>query len=191
MVTVRRVVSDEVPLARELHNRFTAQDRSLDEVRSWYDAVPELFLFAVEDDAVLGVTTGRDGGDEGVSLAGIGVEPGRRAEGIGSQLLERFEANARDVGAERIGVASAGGYVDRFYVDAGFEPEQILVLNPASEPGDYGETPYAVRWDRREDGGRECYVDVSDHDEEFLSTVRGEFGDEEAIYRMAKRLTDG
>jgi len=190
MVTVRHVADDEVPLARELHNRFTAQDRSLATVQSWYEAVPELFLFAVEDETVLGVTTGRQGEGGGVSLSGIGLEPERRGEGIGSQLLRRFEENARDAGVERISVASAGGYVDRFYLDAGFEPEKILVLDPDGAPGDYEDTPHDTRWQRRDDGAWKCYVDVTEHDEEFLATVRETFGDEEAIYLMAKALAD-
>jgi len=193
MVEIRRVEPDEVPLARALHNRFTAQDRSLDTVRTWYEAVPELFLFAVDDGEVIGVTTGRRGeggaSDEG-GLAGIGLEPDRRAEGIGSRLLRQFEANARDRGVERIGVASAGGYVDRFYTDAGFEAERILVMDPAGEPGDYEDTRYDPEWVERDDGAWKCYVDVTGHDPAVLDRVRETFGDEEAIYIMTKRLDD-
>lgn len=188
MTSIRRVKDDEVTLARELHNRFTAQDKSMARVRSWYEAVPDLFLFAVEGDEVIGVCTGRPGGERDVSLAGIGLEPDRRDEGIGTRLLERFEENARAIGVERISVASAGGRVDDFYVDNGFEPEKILVMNPAAGPADYADVDFDVEWDRNEDGSRKCYVDVTERDPAVLETVRNEFGDDHAIYIMAKEL---
>lgn len=188
MTSIRRVKDDEVALARELHNRFTAQDKSMARVRSWYEAVPDLFLFAVEGDEVVGVCTGRPSGERDVSLAGIGLEPDRRGEGIGTRLLERFEDNARAIGVERISVASAGGRVDDFYVDNGFRPEKILVMNPAAGPADYADVDFDVEWDRNEDGSRKCYVDVTEHDPAVLEAVRNEFGDDHAIYIMAKEL---
>ena len=74
MISIRRVEDDEVTLARELHNRFTAQERSMASVRSWYEEVPGLFLFAVDNDAVVGVCTGRPRGERDASLAGIELD---------------------------------------------------------------------------------------------------------------------
>lgn len=188
MVTIRRVKDDDVALARDLHNCFTAQDRSIATVRSWYEAVPGLFLFAVDGD-VIGVCTGRPQGDQEVSLAGIGVESSRRGEGIGTQLVRQFEENAREVGIDRVSVASAGDRVDDFYIDNGFKPEKILVMDPAGEPGDYDGTDFDVEWDRNEDGSQKCYVNVTEHDTTVLETVRDEFDDDNASYIMVKELS--
>jgi N-acetylglutamate synthase-like GNAT family acetyltransferase len=188
MVTIRHVSDDEVSLARTLHNRFTAQDKSLETIRSWYEEVQELFLFAVDEGSVIGVTTGRRWETGEASLAGIGLEPDRRGEGIGTRLVERFEAEARQAGIERLTVASAGGYVDRFYLDCGFHPERILVMDPADGPDGYADSDYDLTWDRNEDGSRKCYVDAPEYDPELLDDVRDAFGDDGAIYIMAKRV---
>jgi GNAT superfamily N-acetyltransferase len=198
MVTIRRVGRDELDVARRLHNQFTAQDRSSETVRGWYEAVPSLFLFAIEapDSAPVGVATGRPGSDGSASLAGLGLTPDRRGEGIGSRLLERFEANALDAEFDRISVASAGGYVDEFYADCGYGPICILVMAPDGAPGDYRDTAFDVRWDRNEYGSRKLYVESDESggfgdrpDQNRLEAVREAFGDDEAIYIMAKHLT--
>jgi len=189
MIRIRRVKDDEVALAQELHNRFTAQDKPMAQVRSWYEEVPRLFLFAVEGNTVIGVCTGRPRGEREVSLAGIGLESDRRGEGIGTRLINRFEDNAREVDIERITVASAGSKVDNFYIDNGFRPEKILVMNPAGRPEDYADTDFDVEWDRNDNGSRKCYVTVAEHNPEVLETVRNEFDDDHAIYIMAKALS--
>lgn len=188
MTRIRRVEDGEVALARDLHNRFTAQDKSMEQVRSWYEAVPALFLFVVAGDEVIGVSTGRPRGDREASLAGIGIEPDRRGEGIGTRLFERFEDNARESGIERLSVASAGGRVDSFYIDNGFSPEKILVMDPDEGPENYADTEFDSEWDTNEDGSRKCYVDVTEHDPAFLETVRTEFDDDHAIYIMGKEI---
>jgi N-acetylglutamate synthase-like GNAT family acetyltransferase len=188
MVTIRQVPEEELSLARALHNRFTAQDKSGETIRAWYDEVPGLFLFAVDDESVIGVTTGWLLEDHEASLAGIGLEPDRRGEGIGTRLVERFEANAREVGIERLTVASAGGYVDEFYRDCGFHPERILVMNPTGGPATYEDTEYDLTWARNDDGTRKCYVEATEYDQSFLEEVRDKFDDDEAIYLMAKQV---
>jgi|GEM_PF-3363932 len=190
MVAIRRVDDGEVGHARTLHNRFTDQEQSPDTIRSWYAAVPWLFLFAVEDDAVLGGCTGRPRGPRAVSLAGIGVEPDRRGDGIGTRLLEQFEANATTHGIDRISVASAGGRVDGFYRDNGYSPVKILVMNPGGGPSTYADTGFDLTWDRNDDGSRKCYVDVADHAAATLARVREVFDNEHAIYIMEKDLAD-
>ena len=188
MVTIRCVQDDEVALARDLHNRFTAQDKSMATVRAWYDEVPRLFLFAVEDDDAIGVCTGRPQGEQEVSLAGIGVESNQRGEGIGTQFVKQFEKNAREISIDRISVASADDRVDDFYIDNGFKPEKILVMDPTGGPGDYDGTDFDIEWDRNEDGSRKCYVNVTERDPTVLETVRDEFDDDHAIYIMVKEL---
>lgn len=188
MVSIRRVTDGEVELARELHNQFTTQEKSMAQVRSWYSAVPELFLFAVEDGAVIGVCTGRPRGEREVSLAGIGIESDRRGEGIGTRLIERFEDTAREIGVERFTVVSAGVRVDEFYLDSGFSPESILVMNPAEGPDAYTDTEFDIEWDRNEDGSDKCYVTVTDYDPAVLESVRNVFDDHHATYIMTKPL---
>ena len=39
MVSISRISASEVPQARQLHNRFTAQDVPLETIAEWYDDV--------------------------------------------------------------------------------------------------------------------------------------------------------
>ena len=112
----------------------------------------------VPDGDLVGVCTGHRRGDASAELAGLGVLPERRREGIGTRLVEQFEENAAEGGFARISVGSAGGDVDNFYAALGYEPESELV---------------------RLDAG------VVDH--EYLDAVR-ETLDEEAIYIVRKSL---
>ena len=81
----------------------------------------------VPDGDLVGVCTGHRRGDASAELAGLGVLPERRREGIGTRLVEQFEENAAEGGFERISVGSAGGDVDNFYAALGYEPESELV----------------------------------------------------------------
>jgi len=198
MVAIRRVEPQELTLARDLHNRFTAQDRSMATVRSWYEAVPDLFLFAEPDSegGPIGICTGRPvdesdaGGDSEAVLAGLGLEPDRRGEGIGTRLVETFHANAAAMGIDRVSVGSAGGYVDEFYAACGYEPECLLVMtSPAALPEDYRDLGYDIVEERTDDGVRKLYIDVEGLDQSFREDAGAAFGADEAIYIMAKELS--
>jgi GNAT superfamily N-acetyltransferase len=54
------------------------------------------------------------------SFKGIAVEANLWRHGIGSALLAEFERRVRDRGYSRIGLGSAGGYVDAFYEKNGY-----------------------------------------------------------------------
>jgi ribosomal protein S18 acetylase RimI-like enzyme len=128
-----------------------------------------------------------------VELVGIGVDPDRRGRGIGSSLLQRFETEAKALGVEEITVGSAGGDVDRFYVNHGYSPESILVrATPETHPSDVGDLGYEVVEERRQrDGSVKFYLAVEDRDPSELQTVRDRFGDGEAIYIMQKTIAEG
>lgn len=189
MVTIETATAGDLDVARRLHNRFTAQSISEDTFREWFDAVPDLFLLAREEGSaeVVGVATGKQHSPAVAELAGLGVDPDRRREGIGSRLLERFEGRAAASGFERVSVGSAGGYVDEFYASHGYEPEWILVRRPVEDPAPAVGTD-DVAEEQVVAGTRKYYVEADGLDQSFLASVREDFGDEEAIYIMRKSL---
>jgi len=101
MVVIRQVDPPELELARELHNRFTAQERSTATVRSWFEAVPELFLFAENGGDPIGVCTGRPadeseaGGYVDEFYAACGYEPERL---LVMTSLANLPGNYRELG---------------------------------------------------------------------------------------------
>jgi len=190
MAEIRRVEESELTLARDLLNRFTGQDRSTETVRSWYQSVPSLFLFAEDGGETIGVCTGRPAGETEAVLAGLGIVPPRRGEGIGTRLVETFDANAAEAGIERVSVGSAGGYVDEFYAACGYRPERILVMaSPAELPENYRDLGYDIADERTEEGTKKLYIDVDELDQSFREAVGEAFGADEAIYIMAKSLS--
>lgn len=186
MVSVRRVPDGDFDAVHSLHNRFTDQSVPHETVRSWYDETPGLFVAAYDDDLV-GICTGHRRGDDRAELAGLGVLPERRREGIGTRLVEQFEANAAAAGFEHVSLGSAGGYVDNFYAGLGYEPESVLVRLdgdvPVPQPAEFD-----VCRERIEDGTRKLYLEADVVDHEYLDAVREAFGDDEAIYIVRKSL---
>lgn len=190
MVSVRPLSAPEIDSARRLHNRFTGQDISLETIRAWYDDAPALFVGAFDDNEAFGICLGRRHTDARAELAGLGLPPERRRDGIGTRLVERFEANAAAAGIETVSVASAGGYVDRFYATNGYSPDSVLVRATGGLPENHRDLGFDVVEERTDGDTRKLYVDAdhADPDPDFLEAVRGAFGDDDAIYIMEKEL---
>ncbi|MFB6186530.1 MAG: GNAT family N-acetyltransferase, partial [Halobacteriaceae archaeon] len=189
MTTIRSIRSPEIEIAHRLHNRFTDQDTSLATIKSWYEQVPELFIGVYDNNTPIGICIGRKRDSAHAELAGLGVIPEYRQQGIGTRLLERFEHNAKNIGIERITLGSAGGYVDQFYVDNGYTPEKILVrVSTEQLPNDDNDVEYEIIEEKEENGTRKIYINATEVDQSYLNDIRTTFGDDEAIYIMAKHL---
>lgn len=189
MVAIRPIEEPELPAFRALHNDYVDREESLETVRDWFRAAPELCLGAFEDGTLLGHCLGRPRSERTVELAGIAVKQPRQEQGIGAALLAAFEDRAARLGFERIEVGSAGGYVDQFYHDRGYEPERALVrVDPdASIPGAQARE-YEILEDRVEDGWRHLYIDVDGLGAPPIEEIGTAFDDPDAIYLMTKIL---
>lgn len=188
MVEIRGVPESDLEAVHEFRTD-RVDDRPLATVREWYEENPELFVAAYDGDEVVGICIGRDGPHEGVELNAIGVAESHTRRGIGSAMVDAFEEQVASLGFDRIGLGSAGGYVDEFYMANGYEPASVLVrLEPDEVPANYRELGYEIVEERIEDGTKKLYVGVDGHDPEFVEGVREAFDDPEAIYIMEKRL---
>lgn len=188
MVDVREISETDVEAARGLHERFTEQAVSPAAFRDRYAEHPGLFVGAYESGSLVGICVGWRHEDGVVELAGLGVEPSHRRQGIGSRLVDAFEANAAEAGFERVTVGSAGGYVDEFYRALGYSPRDLLVrTDPADVPADYDDR-FDVRSETEEGGIRKLSLAVDELDPGFREHVRDVFDDDEAIYIMEKEL---
>lgn len=188
MVDVRQALSGEFDAVyRMLRERVGERDRGA--VEAWYDEHPELFLGAYADGAMVGFTTGRARSERTVELVGIAVDDEYTRRGIGSRLLDEFEAAAVELGYDRVSLGSAGGYVDDFYLANDYEPESILVrLHPEDVPEHYCDLGFEILRERDDDGTRKFYVAPCGHDPERVEAVREAFGDPQAIYIVEKWL---
>jgi len=85
------------------------------------------YLAALVNNEVIGVAFGwsrrlSDASDATLCLQGIAVTEKWKKNGIGSGLLKEFCAKAVELGCQGVSVGSAGGYVERFYINRGFHP---------------------------------------------------------------------
>jgi putative acetyltransferase len=109
--------------------------RLVDELRADGDLVPELCLVAVEDGEVVGhVAHSRvrlESGHEVLSLAPMGVLPGRQRSGIGSALVRESLERAAATHFPLVVVLGHPEYYPRF----GFEPAAPLgLIDPYGAP---------------------------------------------------------
>lgn len=188
MVEIAPVHADEVPAVAELRSQ-RLEDTAVESVREWRREHPGLVVGAYADGELVGFATGDDGYGDCAHLNGIGVRKSHTCRGIGSALLDRFEAEAAAAGFPCVSLGSAGGYVDEFYLANGYEAESVLVrLDPDDVPADYADRGYEIVEERLDEGFRKLYVGVDEHDFDFVESVREDFDDPEAIYIMRKTL---
>lgn len=190
MVEIRTVEESDLDAFCRVYNSTIGRDESLATIEADYSDHPEFLVGAYEGETLVGFAYGVDGDHSGVELKGIGVVEGRRREGIGASLLAALESAVVASGFERLGLGSAGGYVDEFYLACGYEPESILLrFDSEADAESYRDCGYDICRERVDDGVVKWYIDVEEHDPPFLDEVREAFDDPEAIYIMEKYLT--
>lgn len=189
MTDIQPISVPDRDAARQMHNQYTASGVSASQFGVWHEALPELLLGAYHEGEFVGFALGVRGEDSDIELRGIGVVESHRRNGIASALLGHLEENAAELGFETIGLGSAGGYVDEFYIANGYEPESILVrFDSGTVPAEYRTLGFEIRRERVDAGTRKFYVHVDEFDPGFLETVRDAFDDPEAIHIMTKTL---
>jgi len=102
------------------------------QLRDYATLFPKAFLVLLENEEVIGVAFGwhrKLTVPEDVSfvLNGIAVHHDKQQNGYGKQLLQAFEQAAKEYGAPTVSLGSAGGYVERFYIDCGYTPAEYKI----------------------------------------------------------------
>lgn len=103
-----------------------------DKMRERVKKYPDAFIAAMLGERVVGVAFGwyrslDDPKDNSFTLDGIAIEGPYQKNGYGKLLLKAFEDAAKGYGASVVSVGSAGGYVEKFYIDCGFVPKEYKV----------------------------------------------------------------
>lgn len=148
---------------KELYYAFCAEylpGSEPEKMKRYEKMFPETFLAVTEKDEIIGAAFGWSrkiefSEDESFALDGIAVRYDCQKNGIGSRLLERFEKAAESYGAETVSVGSAGGYVEKFYIDRGYIPQcyklwiddKPVIAKEFSAIADY------YSYEREDDGG--------------------------------------
>ena len=139
MADVRPEAAPDHDAIRRVHELAFApspgEARLVDELRAAGDLVPELCLVAVEDGEVVGhIAYSRarlESGHEVLSLAPMGVLPGRQRSGVGSALVRESLEHARATDFPLVVVLGHPEYYPRF----GFEPAAPLgLIDPYGAP---------------------------------------------------------
>ena len=81
------------------------------------------------DSKLIGYAYGLAGADsKSFTLDGIAIVHPYHAQGRGGKLLKFFENQVFDLGYRCIGLGSADGYVERFYIKNGYTPLELKIL---------------------------------------------------------------
>jgi len=96
-------------------------------LREYVTLFPKAFLVMLENEEVIGIAFGwhrklKFPEDDSFVLNGIAVRHDKQRNGYGKQLLRAFEQAAKEYGAPSVSLGSAGGYVEKFYIDCGYTP---------------------------------------------------------------------
>lgn len=105
---------------------------SQENMKRYSERFSKAFVALIKDDEVAGIAFGRlrsieHPDDDSFMLDGIAVRYDYQKRGYGKLLLSAFEKAAADYGASSVSVGSAGGYVERFYIDCGYIPVQYKI----------------------------------------------------------------
>jgi GNAT superfamily N-acetyltransferase len=128
-VTCAPLTPAQFEAARELAVEFLGESDT-HALAADYAAHPELAIALEVDGAVMGVAFGHPDGDGGATLEGITVDDAWTARGLGSRLLARFEQAAADASYRDVGLGSAGGYVEHFYLKNGYHQKEYMIVIP-------------------------------------------------------------
>lgn len=102
------------------------------QLKHYYELFPKAFLTLLFKDEVIGVAFGwhrklKFPEDDSFALNGIAVRHDHQKNGYGKQLLRAFEQAVKEYDAPSVSVGSAGGYVEKFYIDCGYTPTEYKV----------------------------------------------------------------
>jgi len=98
---------------------------------------PELFLVAVDGDAIVGAGMAGFGGHRGW-VNYLAVAPGRRRLGVGAALMHAFEERLRALGCPKVNLQVRAGNDDvlAFYARLGYSEDPVVSLGKRLIPDD-------------------------------------------------------
>ena len=107
------------------------------QLKHFYELFPKAFLVLLQEDEVIGVAFGwhrklQVPEDDSFVLNGIAVRYDHQRKGYGKHLLNAFEQAVKEYDAPSVSVGSAGGYVEKFYIDCGYIPTEYKVWENGS-----------------------------------------------------------
>ncbi len=130
-ITITPLTQDTEQAFYRLVNEYLP-DSDPAQLREYAILFPKAFLVLLENKEVIGVAFGwhrklKFPEDDSFVLNGIAVRHDKQQNGYGKQLLQAFEQVVKEYGAPFVSLGSAGGYVEKFYIDCGYTPTEYKV----------------------------------------------------------------
>jgi GNAT superfamily N-acetyltransferase len=194
-IEIRCLRDDELQTAYKIRRQYL-DDGPFDVWARERQVHPDLFLACLCNGKLIGIAYGRPSDtSEGVSekdsatLNGIAVVEMFSGNGYGSQLLSFFNKQTKRVGYKTVGVGSAGGYVDRFYMKNGYTPIAYMIRLPSGKTGSPDLlTKHAISDERFDGHQQKLYVKIDSLDEVQKRALGDDFEAEEVIAIVRKKL---
>lgn len=150
---------------------------------------PSLVIACYDKQKLIGICTGfkRKGF---IILGSIAVEGKYQRKGIGSKMLRFFEKEARKLGERTLSVASAEGYVERFYLMNKFKPSSLLVrIRRNKVPKNYNERGFDIVKERGNQHVKILYIDITKkYNPKLKNIIKRKYNAYEVLYILEKKL---
>ncbi|MEM7129055.1 MAG: GNAT family N-acetyltransferase [Chloroflexota bacterium] len=170
-------------------------DGPFEEFMAMYNKYSELFVGLFNAEELIGISFGwplaeqfPEEKDE-ISLQGIVVRHDFAAQGLGSKLLAFWEEQVAKRSERFIGVGSAPGYVERFYLKHGYKPIQYLLYgNDLALAESLSAKGYEIVRTRMVEDTMFVNVKTDRYAPDVRNALCKEFDADEVIYIFQKKL---
>ena len=126
METVKNIPDEDFAALSAIAAEYLGQDTA--DLKTMYEKAPRAFAGYYIDDKLVGCCYGKGSDGGSFTLEGIAVIHPYHAQSRGGKLLAFFEKCVAAQGYTHIGLGSAGGYVEHFYMKNGYRPTALKIL---------------------------------------------------------------
>lgn len=184
----KKIPKKDLARAYKMQKDYTGYKGSFAKFKEKYKKCPDLFAGCYIKQNLIGICHGFKR-DNLIILWAIAIHEKQARKGIGSKLLKFFGKQVKKIGEKTISVASAGGYVEKFYLRNGFKPKLFLVrINRSKLPKNYKKKPYEIIGERGNQYKKILYIKNIKYSPELREKVKKAYNAYEVDFIFEKEV---
>lgn len=188
---IKNVPRKDLTKLYKLQRRYTGGP-SFGAVKKKYEENPRLFVGCYRNKKLIGIVTGQLRRDF-ILLSSAAVNALYWRKGIGSKVLKLFDERAKEVGKKtgknRISVCSGADSSDKYYMNNGYKPVQLLVwIHKKDVPKNYKKKEYEIIEEKNRRSNKVLYLKMCRYDLKIKEIVKRELGAYKVLYIFEKKI---
>jgi len=157
-----------------------------------YKKHPNLFVGCYHDKKLIGICIGfemKRVSKDAIILISIAVDKNYQRSGLGTKMIKFFKQKVKETGKKKISVASAGGYVEKFYQKTAFKPKFILLRVYRKDlPSNYKNFGYEIASEKVYGKIKKIYIKVKKYSPKLREKLKKKFKAYEVNYIFEKEV---